>query len=438
MSGNPRAIAARILASLLREHRPLDQLLNDKSVTALASRDQAFVQELCYGVARWYFRLEFLLEKLLNKAPREKDLEIKTLLLCGIYQIDFLRTPAHAAVSASVDAVHTLGRDWARGTVNAVLRRFLRERAALLEKLSETPAATHAHPGWLLDLLRDDWPDKWERIAAGNNERPPMHLRVNRQRSTLANYLSALENAGIPASLMAWSDCGIALAAPEDVAALPGFREGLVSVQDCGAQLAAGLLDAQPGERVLDACAAPGGKAGHILESQPQLRELIAVEQIPQRVKLLRQTLERLGLHASVIQADVSDTAAWWDGERYDRILLDVPCSATGVIRRHPDIKLSGRLEAMPRLLETQRQILSSIWPLLKRKGKLVYSTCSILRRENDDQIAAHLQLHPDATVVPVAAEWGSATLHGRQTLPGFDEMDGFYYAILEKQASGG
>lgn len=438
MSGNPRAIAARILASLLREHRPLDQLLKDKSVTTLASRDQAFVQELCYGVARWYYRLEFLLEKLLDKAPREKDLEIKTLLLCGIYQIDFLRTPAHAAVSASVDAVHILSRDWARGTVNAVLRRYLREQATLLEKLSENTAATHAHPGWLLDLLREDWPDKWERIAAGNNERPPMHLRVNRQRSTLANYLRTLENAGIPANAMAWSDCGIALAAPVDVAALPGFREGLVSVQDCGAQLAAGLLDAQPGERVLDACAAPGGKAGHILERQPQLRELIAVEQIPRRVKLLLQTLERLGLHASGIQADVSDTSTWWDGEPFDRILLDVPCSATGVIRRHPDIKLSGRLETMPRLLETQRQILGSVWPMLKRKGKLVYSTCSILRRENDDQIAAHLQLHPDATVVPVDVEWGSATLHGRQTLPGFDEMDGFYYAILEKQSGGG
>ncbi|HLB31217.1 MAG TPA: 16S rRNA (cytosine(967)-C(5))-methyltransferase RsmB, partial [Gammaproteobacteria bacterium] len=384
MPGNPRAIAARILAGLLREHRPLDQLLKDKSVTTLASRDQAFVQELCYGVARWYSRLDFFLNILLSKAPREKDLEIKTLLLCGIYQIEFLCTPAHAAVSASVDAVQALGRDWARGTVNAVLRRFLRERATLLEKLPEKPAATHAHPDWLLGLLREDWPDKWERISAGNNERPPMHLRVNSRHGTRADYLRALENAGIPASPMAWSDSGIALAAPVDVAVLPGFREGLVSVQDCGAQLAAGLLDAQPGDRVLDACAAPGGKAGHVLEGQPQLRELTAVEQIPQRVKLLRNTLERLKLHARLIQADVSDTAAWWDGEQFDRILLDVPCSATGVIRRHPDIKLSDRLETMPRLLETQHRILGSIWPLLKRKGKLVYSTCSILRREND------------------------------------------------------
>ncbi|TAJ92174.1 MAG: 16S rRNA (cytosine(967)-C(5))-methyltransferase RsmB [Gammaproteobacteria bacterium] len=436
MSGNPRAIAARILASLLREHRPLDQLLKDKSVTALDHRDQAFVQELCYGVARWYFRLEFLLGKLLNKAPREKDLEIKTLLLCGMYQIEFLRTPAHAAVSASVDAVQTLGRDWARGTVNAVLRRYLRERVPLQEKLSND-IMTHAHPGWLLDLLREDWPDKWEQIAAGNNERPPLHLRVNRLRIARTDYLRTLEEMGIAAHSMAWNDCGIALAAPVDVAALPGFQEGLVSVQDCGAQFAAGLLDAQPGERVLDACAAPGGKAGHILESQPQLQELIAVEHNPMRVKLLRQTLDRLGLSATVIHADVSDTAAWWDGEQFDRILLDVPCSATGVIRRHPDIKLSGRLETLPLLLKTQRQILGSIWPLLKRKGKLVYSTCSILRRENDDQIAAHLQQHPDAAVVPVDAEWGCATVHGRQTLPGFDEMDGFYYAILEKQNAG-
>ena len=435
MTDDARAVAARILANLLKEHRPLEQLLNE-TVAKVDDRDRAFVQELCYGVARWYYRLAPMLKKLLKKPLRNKDLDIKALLLCGMYQIDYLRTPAHAAVSASVDATHALGRDWAKATVNAVLRRYLRERDLLQASLAPDPAASHAHPAWLVDSLRRDWPEHWERILAGNNERPPMHIRVNLQRVDRSDYLQALDEVGIKGVPAKLNNCGISLALPVDVNSLPGFRDGLVSVQDFGAQLAPELLDLRPGQRVLDTCAAPGGKTAHILECQPDLQDLIAVEYNHQRVQSLHQTLDRLRLKADVIQADARDPAAWWDGRCFDRILLDVPCSATGVIRRHPDIKLSGRGEILERLVATQREILDSVWPLLKREGKLVYVSCSVLRRENDEQITGHLQRHPEAAVIFVDSDWGTITKHGRQTLPGYDDTDGFYYAILEKRTS--
>ncbi|MBF8268356.1 MAG: 16S rRNA methyltransferase [Gammaproteobacteria bacterium] len=429
-----RALAARILSLVLQEKIHLDSACSEIIPATIESREQAFVMELSYGVLRWYYRLDFFLNRLLNKPVRRKDTDIKALILCGLYQLAFLRTPAHAAVSATVNATVHLDKPWAKQLINAVLRRYQRESATIEQTLNNSETALYAHPQWLISALRDDWPGYWQNILNANNQKPPMHLRVNLQKVTRAEYLRLLAASNIEAVPVAGLDCAVSLIQPVDVDVLPGFAQGQVSVQDIGAQHAAALLDLNPGLRVLDACAAPGGKCAHILETQPALASLTAVDRDQTRLKRLGDNCQRLGISLEIYHADAGVAEQWWNGNPFDRILLDVPCSATGVIRRHPDIKVLRQEQSIGNYTDQQYRLLESAWSMLKSRGRLLYATCSVLNQENDQQIAKFLKNYPDASNIDMIQEWGLKTGYGLQILPGIGDADGFYYAVLEKR----
>lgn len=431
---NSRAIAASSLHKVLRNACTLDVALDDAFVRLDDDLESAFVQELCYGVMRWYPRLQFIADELLLKPLKQKDGDINCLILLGIYQMDFMRTPEHAAVAATVDACKPLHKPWAKSLVNALLRRYQREKPLLQERVAGLRCAYFAHPEWMIDLVRRDWPGQWQDLLGKNNAYPDMHLRVNLQSRSRAAYLDELAQTGIAATALPLANCAVKLEVPVAVEKLPGFYLGHVSVQDLGAQLAVSLLSVSPGMRVLDACAAPGGKASHIYECEPLLGELVAVDRDAQRTALLKNTQQRLGTKMKIVEADAGDIDRWWDGQAFDRILLDGPCSASGVIRRHPDIKMLRQAAQLPLLMERQAALLNGLWPLLKEGGKMLYSTCSIFREENDMQIEKHLARHNDAVLHTINTAWGIATEYGRQTLPTMDETDGFYYALLGKK----
>jgi 16S rRNA (cytosine967-C5)-methyltransferase len=363
-----------------------------------------------------------------------KDLEIKALALVGIYQLCYMRVKPYAAVSETVLA--TRKKPWAKGLINALLRNFQREQEHLEQKANAANWVATSHPHWLVQKIEQDWPEHAQNILFENNQQPPMSLRVNLSRLSTEQYLQQLSTQAIKAVAVDGCPSAIILEKPVAVELLPGFMDGLVSVQDVAAQLAANLLDVQPGQRVLDVCAAPGGKAAHILEHQPQLKELVAVDIDSTRLLRVNDTLQRLKLTATLIAGDAQAPQDWWDGQLFERILLDAPCSALGVIRRHPDIKLLRRADDIEVLQALQQNILHAIWPLLGPGGLLVYATCSILKQENEQQIAAFLATHADAKEVIIEdADWGIATIHGRQIITGTSAMDGFYYARLVKIA---
>jgi 16S rRNA (cytosine967-C5)-methyltransferase len=390
------------------------------------------LQELCYGTLRWYPQLHYLLEQLLHKPLKPHEYEVQALLLLGLYQLLHLRVPDYAVVAETVAAARGLGKDRVAGLINAVLHNFQRRRSAWLAELERDASGHHAHPVWLLRRLQDDWPEHWQAMVAANNTRPPYSLRVNLARLSRQTYEEHLAAAGIAAQPTPFSAAGITLAKACEVDALPGFREGWVSVQDPAAQLAAGLLDLRPGLRVLDACAAPGGKTGHILETEPDLT-LLALDSDAERLLQVRANLQRLGFAADIRTGDAGAPESWWNGIPYDRILLDAPCSGTGVIRRHPDIKVLRRAADIEPLAARQRALLDALWPLLKPGGRLLYVTCSVLRQENEGTVAGFLSAHRDAHEYPILAAWGHARPQGRQILPGESDMDGFYYACLVK-----
>lgn len=428
-----RPVAAQILAQVIDQRRSLAELLGDAE-TRLPARDRAYLQELCFGVMRWLPRLEFMLQRLLKRPLRRTDADLQALLLAGIYQILYLRTPDHAAVSASVEATRELGKPWAGKLVNAVLRRLLRERAALEAAAAAEPAAHHAHPAWLLEMLQSAWPTDWEAVVNANNTRPPFTLRVNRQRIDRDGYQAKLAAAGLESRPHPHAGQALLVTPPVPVSELPGFDDGLVSVQDAAAQLAAGLLDLAPGQRVLDACAAPGGKTAHILETEPALAAVVAVDSDPGRLAQVDQGLQRLGLAADCVHGDATVPADWWDGQPFDRILLDAPCSGSGVIRRHPDIKHRRSAQGIDRSAALQVQLLQNLWPLLAAGGKLLYVTCSVLPQENAEVVTGFLQHQAAAEVLPITAGWGHPAGPGRQILPGETDMDGFFYACLVKR----
>jgi 16S rRNA (cytosine967-C5)-methyltransferase len=413
------------------EGRSLSAVL-PPALDAVAPRDRGLVQELCYGTLRWRGRLEFFLGRLVDKPLKPRDQDLQALLLIGLYQLAFLSVPPHVAVSETVGAAEQLKKGWAKGLVNGVLRRFQREAAALNTTADADEAARLAHPHWLLARLKSAWPGQWEAIAHANNARPPLTLRVNLARLSRDDYLARLQAAGIPARAAPHVLGAVTLETPLPVEQLPGFGEGLVSVQDAAAQLSAELLDPRPGERILDACAAPGGKTGHLLERAAPL-ELEALDRDGARLDRIRENLSRLGLTARVVEADAGTPASWWDGRPYDRILLDAPCSATGVIRRHPDIKSLRKEADIHELVTEQARLLRALWPLLKPGGMLLYATCSILPEENAHQIRRFLADHADAVEHPIDARWGRPVEAGRQILPGEDDMDGFFYACITK-----
>ena len=432
---NPRALAARAVEQVVVHARYLDTALGE-SLAALPpgqARETALIQEMSYGTLRWFHQLAAIAALFLDKPLKAKDQDVYALLLVGLYQLIHLRVAKHAAVKETVEAAVALGKPWAKNLLNACLRGALREEARVQAARVADPSAAFSHPAWLLAEIRRDWPEDWAVILAANNERPPMVLRVNRRRLTRAQYLQRLTQAGIAATAHPLAGSAVILDKPMAVHELPGFAEGDVSVQDAAAQLAAPLLDVHAGERVLDACAAPGGKTGHLLENPTARMELVALDREPARVSLIRENLVRLHLETKTIVGDAACPVDWWDGRAFDRILADVPCSATGVIRRHPDIKLRRRPQDLPKLVSAQTQILESLWPLLKPGGKLLYATCSILAVENENQMTAFLARHPDATEDVFALSAGQARVTGRQILPGEAGMDGFYYARLRK-----
>jgi len=429
---NLRLLAAKVLTRVVVDGQSLTAALEQTLQTLQtveSAQDRSLVQALCYGVCRYYHRLDFILTQLVDKPL--KDVHIRLLILVGLYQLGFMRIKAHAAVSETVSAAGR--KPWAKGLINALLRRYLREKDTFEQAAEQNPCARLSHPEWIIETLRRDWPEQAEACLLANNRQPPLTLRVNLARIPRTAYRDLLAEKGIAAEPL--DDCASALmlgqAVPVEM--LPGFAEGLVSVQDAAAQRAAGLLDAQPGQRVLDLCAAPGGKSAHILELQPQLRELVAVDIDRERMRRVEDTLRRLRLHASLIVGDASDPESWWDGQAFDRILVDAPCSALGVIRRHPDIKLLRRAEDIDALTAQQGAILAAAWNLLKPGGELVYATCSVLKAENERQILSFLAAHADATEVPIVAGWGIPCAAGRQILTGAAAMDGFYYARLRK-----
>jgi 16S rRNA (cytosine967-C5)-methyltransferase len=337
-------------------------------------------------------------------------------------------------VSETVEAARLIGRERACGMVNAVLRRYLRERETIEAKLAAAGIAVReSHPDWLVSRLRQDWPDAWETLLAANNSPGPLALRVNLARGTRAAYLQRLQEAGLPGQAAAHGDAGIVLDTPVQVERLPGFDEGLVSVQDLAAQLAAPLLEAAPGHRVLDACAAPGGKTAHLLERHPGI-ELLALDRDRWRMERVARNLERLQLQARTAVADAAETAAWWDGRPFDRILLDAPCSGTGVIRRHPDIKWLRRESDIAALARQQRSLLDALWPLLAPGGVLLYASCSVLSGEGAGLLQDFAASRADADELPVAAGWGEACTIGRRIRTGDGGMDGFYYARLRRR----
>jgi 16S rRNA (cytosine967-C5)-methyltransferase len=427
-----RAAAAEVIAKVLRG-QSLSALLPEYS-SKLDEKDRPLLKELCFGSLRWYPQIAIILKGLIEKPLREKDLEIQGLVASGIYQLMHMRIAEHAIINETVSAVGNLNRPWAKGLVNAVLRNFQRQQQDILDKEAENLVFQTAHPKWLLKKINDAWPSEIaSQIIKANNQRAPMTLRVNGLHTSRDDYLRTLEDAGIVASATDYSAQGVLLETPRDVTELPGFSDGDISVQDEAAQLAAHLLLLSSGQRVLDACCAPGGKTCHILESQPDLTSLLAIDLEPRRLVRVTENLERLGLEAELKAANANNLDSWWDGNAFDRILLDAPCSATGVIRRHPDIKILRKPADIDKLAAIQTQILVSLWQTLKPGGILVYATCSVLPAENDQIIRAFITSQDDAQFMPIDAIWGIATDHGRQLFPLENGNDGFYYSRLKK-----
>lgn len=429
-----RAQAARVVHTVRVGGRSLTDALSVSPMPDDA-RDEALLAELSFGTLRLLPRLQALSEQLLQRPLSTNDQVLGSLLAIGLYQLLELRVPAHAAVSATVAATRLLRRPRAAGLINATLRRFLRERDALLARIEDDEAARYLMPAWLLRRIRGAWPERWKAIVHASNGRGPMFLRVNCVRVSIPAYLEQLAAAGIEAHQVPDQPQALRLARPCPAAALPGFDDGLVSVQDAGAQWAAALLAASPGDRVLDACAAPGGKSAHLLEQAAGELELTAIDASAERLDSLDANLRRLGLKARLMAADATRPTDRWADPPFRRILLDAPCSATGVIRRHPDIKVLRREQDLEALTRTQAALLDALWPRLEPGGRLLYVTCSLLPEENEAQISAFLSRQPDAAEIGLPESLGLACTRGRQLLPEDEGPDGFYFALLAKQA---
>lgn len=435
---NIRAQAAQVLAPLLNHRGSLKSQL-PLALQHCNERDRSLLRQLCYGTARDLYRLDAIAAQLLKRPFKTQDLDIHALLLTGLYQLRSLRIPAHAAVSETVSAADDLDKPWAVGLLNAILRRYQREQAEIDATLEASEPFRWNHPQWMIDKLRGNWPDHWEAILKANDIPGPMTLRINKRLLTYREGLQLLRDAGLPASPGTGCESAVVLGDPVDTARIPGFSSGAFSVQDEAAQYANQLLELAPGQRVLDACAAPGGKLCHLLESNPGLGDVIAVEMEPARTERLRDNLQRLRLaHECTLHLGDASASDWWDGIPFDRILVDAPCSGSGVIRRNPDIKFLRRNEDLLPLAAMQLRILENLWTMLKPGGRLVYATCSVFPQENERIIGRFVKLHDDATSLPVPLNHGMDRPFGRQLFPAAGGSDGFYYAILVKTDASG
>ncbi|WP_305402963.1 16S rRNA (cytosine(967)-C(5))-methyltransferase RsmB [Photobacterium leiognathi] len=423
---NVRATAAKVIYQVVDQGQSLSAAL-PAAQQDIKERDHALLQEICYGALRWLPRLESITQALMDKPLKGKQRVFHHLILVGLYQLGYMRIPAHAAVAETVNATKTLKKPQLRGLINAILRNYQRQQEELDAKAISHDAGKLGHPSWLLKLLKESYPEQFEAICEANNTKAPMWLRVNRQHNTRDAYRALLDAEGIATELHPQAADALRLLSPCDVTKLPGFSDGWVSVQDAAAQLAVDYLQPQAGELILDCCAAPGGKTAHIMEHVPSTK-VVAIDCDENRLKRVHENLARLNLDATVLCADARYPEQWWKGDKFDRILLDAPCSATGVIRRHPDIKWLRRGEDIAALATLQAEIFDAMWLQLKPGGTLVYATCSITPQENCEQVKAFLARTSDATLIG-----SDPAKPGRQILPGEEAMDGFYYAVLTK-----
>ncbi|ENL4829986.1 16S rRNA (cytosine(967)-C(5))-methyltransferase RsmB [Salmonella enterica subsp. enterica serovar Teko] len=424
---NLRSLAAQAVEQVVEQGQSLSNVLPPLQ-QKVADKDKALLQELCFGVLRTLSQLEWLINKLMSRPMTGKQRTVHYLIMVGFYQLLYTRVPPHAALAETVEGAVAIKRPQLKGLINGVLRQFQRQQETLLNEFA-TSDARFLHPGWLVKRLQNAYPTQWQRIIDANNQRPPMWLRVNRTHHTRDGWLGLLEDAGMKGYPHPDYPDAVRLETPAPVLALPGFAEGWVTVQDASAQGCAIFLAPQNGEHILDLCAAPGGKTTHILEVAPEA-DVLAVDIDEQRLSRVYDNLKRLVMKATVKQGDGRYPAQWCGEQQFDRILLDAPCSATGVIRRHPDIKWLRRDRDIVELAQLQAEILDAVWPRLKPGGTLVYATCSVLPEENRDQIKTFLQRTPDAAL----SETGTPDQPGQQNLPGGEEGDGFFYAKLIKK----
>ncbi len=431
MKPDARAVAATALAEVAWHGASLRDALARHAGKLADPRDRALLTALVHHGARWWLRYDAALDGLLAQPLRHKEPAVHALLVLGLVQLEVMQLSAYAAVAASVEAARALGRPQFAGLVNAVLRRWQRERTDRNAMLDAQPRTRHAHPAWLAAALEHDWPGQAETIMAANNDEPPLTLRANRRHAPREELQTRLAAAGVDATTHPWLADALVLPHSVDVTRLPGFADGAFAVQDGAAQVAADLLAAADGMRVLDACAAPGGKACHVLE-RAQV-ELTALEWDPERAQRVRENLARLGLEARLLIGDAGEPHDWWDGRPFERILVDAPCSATGVLRRRPDVRLHRRASDLKALGTQQLRIVTALWPLLAPGGVLVYATCSVLREENQAIVETLLRGQPDAHARSFTLPAGQRAGPGWQILPGDDGLDGMYYAVLEK-----
>ncbi|HFZ8996869.1 TPA: 16S rRNA (cytosine(967)-C(5))-methyltransferase RsmB [Citrobacter freundii] len=424
---NLRSMAAQAVEQVIEQGQSLSNILPSLQ-QKVSDKDKALLQELCFGVLRTLSQLEWLINKLMSRPMTGKQRTIHYLIMVGFYQLLYTRVPPHAALAETVEGAVAIKRPQLKGLINGVLRQFQRQQEPLLAEFASSDAR-FLHPSWLLKRLQKAYPAQWESIIAANNQRPPMWLRVNRTHHSRDAWLALLEEAGMKGFTHPAYPDAVRLETPAPVHALPGFDEGWVTVQDASAQGCVAFLQPQNGEQILDLCAAPGGKTTHILEAAPEA-VVMAVDIDEQRLSRVYDNLKRLKMQATVKQGDGRYPAQWCGEKQFDRILLDAPCSATGVIRRHPDIKWLRRDRDIAELAQLQSEILDAVWPQLKAGGTLVYATCSVLPEENCQQISAFLQRTPDAAL----SETGTPEQPGIQNLPGAEEGDGFFYAKLIKK----
>ena len=431
MSTNLRALAARSCFEVVDQGSSLSEVLPKAQALLDNPLDKALLQEICFGVMRYLPQLEAVCSQLMTKPLIKQLRPLQFLLYVGIYQLKFMRIPDHAAISETVDAARELKGQSLTKLINAILRNVQRQSA--LFDFEQAPAAVKFnHPGWLITALQQAYPEQWQTILEANQHKAPLWLRVNVNKINPTDYAAALTRAGIDYSRpLADLPAAIKLAQAQDVVTLPGYEEGWFSVQDAAAQYAASLLQVNDSQRILDACCAPGGKTCNILELAPAA-DVTALDKEPKRLTRVHDNLARLGLTAKVIAADAAEPSTWWQGQLFDRILLDVPCSATGVIRRHPDIRWLRKKADIAPLVDIQQRILQQCWSLLAPGGILLYATCSVLPAENSEQIAQFLANNPDARVHPLPQQSAEQD-YGWQILPAEQDMDGFFYARLLK-----
>ncbi|CAK9886470.1 MAG: Ribosomal RNA small subunit methyltransferase B [Candidatus Erwinia impunctatus] len=431
---NLRSLAALTIEKVIMQGQSLSQVLPGAQHALPEAKDAALLQEICFGVLRTLPQLEWVIGQLMTRPLKGKQRVIHFLLMVGLYQLLFTRVPAHAAIAETVNGAVALKKEPYKGVVNGVLRQFQRQQNFFSDNITAGERG-YLHPSWLLNRLKKAWPAQWEAIVSANNQRPPMWLRINRCYHSPESWLTLLRNEGYEGEIDPRYTDAVRLTTPLSVNLLPGFSEGWVTVQDASAQQSVALLAPQEGETILDLCAAPGGKTTHILEGAPSA-QVTAVDVDSHRLGLVRENLHRLKMQATLICGDGRTPEKWCeDNQQFDRILLDAPCSATGVIRRHPDIKWLRRDSDIAELAKLQREILEAIWPYLKDGGVLLYATCSIMPEENSHQIAQFLSRHDDAKLQPETHHDSNV---GLQYLPTAEGGDGFFYAKIVKRSQAG